>query len=139
MPFANHKLNSTFRGSGLSCYNNGWSVNGNYPSIWEATTKYCNRYKGRDLRTKGFPPVEVVSLKTPEGRPFKVNLHMLANSRSARIWDSKTCIRLFQDIIAGCEVLKGHPVGRFTGGAAHTKPWKWSVGIDCDLSSCPRW
>lgn len=138
MPFANHKLNSTFRGSGIRCYNNGWSVNGNYPSIWEATTKFCNKYKGRNLRTKGYPPLEVVSLKTPEGRPFKVNMYMWSHATSAVIWDSNVCIRLFQDMIAGCEVLKGYSPGRFMGGAAHTKPRVWSVGIDCDNSSCPR-
>ncbi|PGH05745.1 hypothetical protein GX51_02716 [Blastomyces parvus] len=127
-----------FRGSEISCYDNGWSVNGNSPSIFEATAQFCNKYRGRNIDKEGYPPDEIVELKTPQGHPFKLWLYFWSHSQDSVIWDSDLCIKLYQDVIQGCEALKGYDVGRFMGGAARPGPTSWTAGIDCDNSSCPR-
>ncbi|OJD12396.1 hypothetical protein AJ78_07004 [Emergomyces pasteurianus Ep9510] len=125
----------TYRGGGLSCYDNGWSVNGNYPSLWEATSNYCNKYKGWDYASQGHPALGVVNSKTPDGGPFKLNLWFYRVKLDIKTWGPQVCIQLFQNVLGGCEAVEGHDMGHFHGGAAHTKPFNWLASIDCENSS----
>ncbi|KGM91656.1 uncharacterized protein PADG_12226 [Paracoccidioides brasiliensis Pb18] len=46
------------------------------PCIFLTAINHSNKYKGRNLKTHGFPPDEVATFNTPNGNLFKLNFYI---------------------------------------------------------------